>query len=58
VSAMFTGFLKSIAQAEVSASITRGPLTRQATGLVKLPRDRSDRQLIEDAIWAKHKPSH
>jgi len=31
-----------------------GPRTRRATGLVRLPRGRSDRRLLEEALEARH----
>jgi hypothetical protein len=31
-----------------------GPVTRRATGLVKLPANRSDRELLEEALAGKH----
>jgi hypothetical protein len=30
------------------------PLTRQLTGIVELPKGKTDREIIEDALLAKH----
>ena len=55
VSAMFARFLRSVAQVESDRSAPVGPITRQATGIVKLPRGRSDEELVEDALSAKYR---
>jgi len=31
-----------------------GPLTRKATGVITIPKGKSDRQLIEDALSEKY----
>jgi hypothetical protein len=55
VSGMFSRFLRSIEQIERDESVQIGPLTRQATGLVNLPRNRSDQELLEVALSGKHR---
>ena len=53
VSAMFTRMLTAAAQTdEDDASL--GPITLAATGIVRLPNDRSDQQLLEDALEGRH----
>ena len=55
VSGMFARFLRSIEQIEREEGDPIGPLTRQATGLVNIPRNRSDQELVEDALSARHR---
>ena len=50
VSAMFSQFVDSLAREEGKGEERLGPLTRKAIGLVKLPSDRTDRELIEEAM--------
>lgn len=52
VSAMFDRFARSVAGSGDAKTV--GRLTKQATGIVKIPKKRSDRRLLEDAILAKH----
>ena len=54
VSAMFTRLLSAVAQPDVDREVSLGPVTLQATGLVKLPRKRTERQLLEDALEDKY----
>ena len=49
VSAMFSRFARAVTQKDRS-EVVPGPLTRQATGMIKLPPGKSDRQLIEEAL--------
>jgi hypothetical protein len=55
VSAMFTAFLKSLAQTDNTAQTVLGPVTQKASGIVKLPRGRSDEQLVEEALSARYR---
>jgi len=55
VSGMFARFLRSIEQIERDPSAPIAPLTRQATGLLNFPMNRSDRELVEDALSDKHR---
>ena len=56
VSAMFAKFLRSFAQIERHESPDSiGPLTRRASGLIHLPKNRSDQELLEDALASKHR---
>lgn len=55
VSAMFVRFVSGLDEIDQrSAEHPPGPVTRAATGLVRLPDERSDRQLIEDALWERY----
>ena len=53
VSAIFGRFVDSVT-AGASGDRPLGPLTREATGLIALPRGRSDRQLVQDALLEKY----
>jgi hypothetical protein len=53
VSAMFARLVRAMA-ARPEAGIPIGPITRQATGLVKLPDGKTDRELIEEALMDKY----
>jgi hypothetical protein len=55
VSGMFARFLRSIEQIERDPSAPIAPLTRQATGLLNFQRNRSDQELVEDALSDKHR---
>ena len=54
VSAMFTRFLSAVAQPDVERDTALGPVTLEATGIVRLPRKRTERQLLEDALEDKY----
>ena len=55
ISAMFSGIVLALSKRdEVKSDAEIGPLTRKALGLVKLPRGKSDRELIEEALMEKH----
>lgn len=54
LSAMFTRFLETLLKRQAGQEITPGPLARQATGLAKAPRNKSDRELLEDALAEKY----
>jgi hypothetical protein len=51
---MFARFLRSVAECEGMAPTALGPITRQASGLVKLPPGRSDRMLIAEVLSEKY----
>jgi hypothetical protein len=53
VSAMFTQFVQSMSPPQ-SRRGRIGPLTRKLTGVVKLPRGKSDRELLADALRDKY----
>jgi hypothetical protein len=53
VSALFDRFIRS-ATAEPKKSRAIGRLTRKATGMMKLPAGKTDRELIEDALIEKY----
>jgi hypothetical protein len=54
VSAMVSGFLRTISRPEPGASLSLGPITRRASGIVKLPSGRSDKDLLGDALAARY----
>ena len=54
VSAMFTRLLTAAARAVSADRAALGPVTRQATGIVRLPADRSDRDLLEEALGDRY----
>lgn len=54
VSAMVSGFLRSVSQPETDVSLSLGPITRRASGIVKLPAERSDKDLLGDALATKY----
>jgi len=53
VSAMFERMIRAMAERE-SDKRPLGPLTRKATGVITIPKGKSDRQLIEDALSEKY----
>lgn len=54
VSAMFARYIQSMRHAAEGDTGRLGPLTRKATGLVKLPGGKTDRQLIESALAQRY----
>jgi hypothetical protein len=59
VSAMFSEYIRSISAPEPAAPgragrRASGPITRKARGLVHLPSNQSDRQLIESALRERY----
>ncbi len=54
VSAMFTRIVNGLAQSGVDPEAQLGPITLRATGIVSLPRNRTDRELLEDALEDKY----
>lgn len=52
VSSLFSQFIRSMATSGQAASLT--PLTRRASGLIRLPRGKSDRQLTQEALSARY----
>jgi len=53
VSSMFARFIKAIQDAPTEA-VSIGPITQRASGLVKLPKQKTDRELIEDALTSRY----
>jgi len=53
VSAMFSQFVDSIDSQSAQAQRI-APLTRKAIGLAKLPKNKTDRQLIEEALAERY----
>ncbi|MCC6581544.1 MAG: hypothetical protein IT440_14000, partial [Phycisphaeraceae bacterium] len=54
VSAMFSQFVESVSTRTDSSRLKLGPMTRRAIGLAKLPANKTDRQLIEDALAERY----
>jgi len=54
VSAMFSRLVRSMA-ARPLVKMPIGPITRRATGLVKLPPRTTDRRLLEEALEQKYR---
>lgn len=52
VSAMFSEFVRSVASPQPPTKLP--PKTRRASGLVRLPKGKTDRQLIEEAMAERH----
>ncbi len=52
VSSMFERFVRLMAGRRRAAPL--GPLTRKASGMIALPKGRSERRLVEDALLEKH----
>jgi len=53
VSDMFCRFIKSLAVGDKS-EIKLGPLTQKMTGIIKLPHDKSDRDVLAEALMDKY----
>jgi hypothetical protein len=53
LSAMFDRFVRSVVLHEALREAP-GPLTAQALGLVDLPEDRTDSELLEEALAERH----
>lgn len=53
VSAMVSNIVRSMATGR-TRQIKLGPITRRATGLVKLPPDKDYKKLIEEALMEKY----
>ena len=53
LSSMFSRFLRAVLMGRRKQELP-GPLTRKATGLVKLPANKSDRALLEEALGDKY----
>ncbi len=55
ISSMFVRFVLAMAKREEAGGETPlGPLTVKALGVAKLPADRSDRELLEEALMEKY----
>ena len=54
LSAMVSGLLRSLSRHESGSRLSLGPITRRASGIVKLPPGRSDKDLIGEALTAKY----
>ena len=53
VSSLFSEYIKAVADLqEYNKEI--GPVTKKALGIVTLPGDKSDKELLEEALWEKH----
>ena len=54
VSALFVRLLRAVDQ-EIDLQDSPGPITLRATGIVNLPKDRTERELLEDALEEKYR---
>jgi hypothetical protein len=54
VSAIFGRLLKALAAAETARPAELGPVTRMASGLLALPKGRTDRSLLEAALGDRY----
>lgn len=54
VSSMFARYLEALVQTDEDQHEPVGPLTEQATGLVTLPKHRSDRDVLTEALLEKY----
>jgi hypothetical protein len=54
VSAMFAQFVNAISKKPSLRTRRSGPLTRKAIGLVKLPKNKTDRALLEEALVERY----
>jgi len=54
VSAMFSRFLRALAREEDIAAAKLGPVTERASGLIKLPRKKTHKDLLGDALSEKY----
>ena len=53
VSSMFERFVRLLAASQ-QATRPLGPLARKASGMIRLPEGRSEREILEDALLEKH----
>jgi hypothetical protein len=53
VSAMFERLIRGMADGP-AATRSVGPLTRRASGIIALPRGKTDRQVLEEALAGKY----
>ena len=56
VSAMFARYVENLTRDYTDELGAVGPVTRRASGLVRLPKGISDKELLEKAAAAKHGP--
>ena len=54
VSALFARYAEHLTRESGEELANLGPLTRRASGMIRLPRNVPDRQLLEDALAASH----
>ncbi len=54
VSAMFSKFLESLSEIRRQEPQNLGPITKRASGIVKMPDGKTDEQLLEDALAQKY----
>lgn len=53
VSAMVSRFLRSMTE---ESAPTLGPITQKASGMIRLPKGRADRDLLQDALQERYGP--
>ena len=54
VSSLFARLVSAMSQPTQEGNIPIGPLTQEATGLITLPHNLSERQILEDALTEKY----
>jgi hypothetical protein len=56
ISAIFARLIRFMSRAHVVEGRVIGPLTKKASGIVSLPKGKSDRAVLEDALLEKYVP--
>ena len=51
---MFRRMVRAMSRRKPDATDDLPPITRKALGMIRLPKGKTDRQLIEEALLAKH----
>jgi hypothetical protein len=54
VSAMFSRFIESLSRSRSQNQDPIGPITRRATGLAKMPKGKTYRGVLEEALMEKY----
>lgn len=57
VSAMFARYIESLSRTRKAGKPdveSLPPITRRALGMVKLPKGKTDRELVEEGLWEKY----
>ncbi len=54
ISSMFTQLIRAMSKRDGITKSKLPPLTRSLLGIAKLPKGKSDREILEDALLEKH----
>jgi citrate lyase beta subunit len=54
ISRMFSRMVRAMSRRKPDATDDLPPITRKALGMIRLPKGKTDRQLIEEALLARH----